>query len=136
MMEVGSNRDGYWFCDQLGELFAEHLNSDVNDKFVTEFNKSGSKFRRFLLRFVLPHRSDITTEVFSEDAISFLLADLNQEGGVSSFHGHLLSRTATEQFINERLLPLLPDAKQPLLKNLHEVLRQAGSRQGRRYVLE
>jgi hypothetical protein len=127
--------DTYWFCEQLGGLFAEHLDNDAKDKFVSEFNKSGSKFRQLLLRFVLPHRSDIITEVFSEDAISFLLADLNKESDGSSFRGRLLGMTATEQFISERLLPLLPGAQQPLLKNLQNTLRQAGSRHGRRFFL-
>ena len=134
--EVGSTADGYFFLMQLGSLFAQHLNQDAQDRLVAEFNKSGSKFRRLLLHFVLPDLSDITTEVFSEDAISFLLADLTREGSMSSFRNHLLAKTATEQFVTERLLPLLPDAKQPLVKNLHSILEQVGSRHGRRYILE
>lgn len=136
MMEVSYTGAGYWFLEQLGGLFAGYLNREVQHEFVAEFNKSGSKFRQLLRHSVLPPRSDITTEVFSEDAISFLLADLSREGRASYIYGHLLGSTATEQFVTERLLPLLPDAKQPLLKNLHEVLRQAGSRHARRYVLE
>ena len=134
MMEAASTRDGYWFLDQLGGLFGTHLNREVQDKFVSEFNKSGSKFRPLLLRYVLPYFKEITTEIFSEDTISFLMADLRR-GGSSPFRGHLLGCTATEQFVTKRLLPLLHDAKQPFLNNLHEVLRQAGSRHGRRYVL-
>jgi hypothetical protein len=38
--------------------------------------------------------------------------------------------------VAERLLPLLPDAKPPLLINLKSVLKRAGSRHGRRYVFE
>jgi hypothetical protein len=126
----------FWFPNQLGALFAKYLELEVQDAFVTEFNKADSRFRQLLLHFVLPNRDDITTEVFNEDAISFMLADLNQKGSISSFRGNLLGIAATEQFVNERLLPLLPNAKQPLLKNLREVLRQAGSRHGRRYLLE
>jgi len=131
MLEVVSTEKGYWFVNQLGSPFAEHLNGEMQDEFVTEFNKSGSKFRRLLLYMVLPYPSDITTEAFSEDAISFLLADLSREGRISPFERHLLSQAATEQFVTERLLPRLPDAKQPLLQNLREVLRQAGSHHGR-----
>src|SRR4029434_7165860 len=65
MMGVNSANRGDWFRNQLGELFALHLNREVQDRFVAEFNKSGSKFRRLLLYFVLPHRNDITIEVFS-----------------------------------------------------------------------
>ena len=105
-------------------------------KFVLEFNKPSSKFRLLLFQFVLPHFTDITTDMFSEDAISFLLATLSEEGSASHFRGHPLGRTATEEFVTERLLPLLSDTKQPFLRNLRTVLRQAGSRHGRRYFVK
>lgn len=136
MLAVGSVSDHFWFLQQLGGLFAMHLEDEVQNEFVAEFNKTSSKFRRLLLRFVLPNRSDITTEVFSEEAISYLLADLNRTDSAPPFCGSLLGKTATEQFVTERLLPLVPTAERPLLENLHEALRQAGSRHGRRYVLE
>ena len=132
MMEVRANR---LFLHQLGGLFNNHLDRDVQREFVFEFNKPSSKFRRLLLQFVLPHLTDITTDMFSEDAISFLLADLSNEGSTSHFRGHPLGRTATEEFVTERLLPLLSDRKQPLSRNLHAVLSQAGSRHGKRYFV-
>jgi hypothetical protein len=133
--EADSDGTGYWLLDRLGGLFASHLNNEVIDEFVTEFNQPTSKFRQLLFHSVLSHFKNITTEVFSDDAISFLLADLSREESIS-YRGHLLGHTATEQFVTERLLPLLADAKQPLLNNLHDVLKQAGSRHGRRYILE
>ena len=80
----------------------------------------------------LPYFHGLTTEMLSEDAISFLLADLNHEGGASPF-GTVLGAAATEAFISERLLLLLPDAKEPFLSNLRGVLKHAGDRHGRRY---
>ena len=136
MMEVDANGANTWFLDQLGGLFGVHLNREVQHEFVSEFNESSSKFRRLLARFVLPHLTDITTEMFSEDAVSFLLADLSCEESESSVRGDLLGGTATEEFVTERLLPLLGDTKQPFLGNLHTVLRRAGSRHGRRYFVE
>ena len=135
MMEVCADGANTWFLHQLGGLFNNHLNRDVQHEFVFEFNKPSSKFRRLLFQFVLPHFTDITTDMFSEDAISFLLATLSDEGSASHFRGHPLGRTATEEFVTERLLPLRSDIKQPLSKNLHAVLRQAGSRHGRRYFV-
>ena len=136
MMEVDASGANTWFLDPLGGLFGAHLNREVQHEFVSEFNESSSKFRRLLARFVLPHLTDITTEMFSEDAVSFLLADLSCEGSESSVRGNLLGGTATEEFVTERLLPLLGDTKQPFLGNLHTVLRRAGSRHGRRYFVE
>ena len=135
MLEVGRADEGRWFLEQLGGLFAGHLDLKVRAEFVAEFNKEDSKFRRLLLYFVIPHFNDITTDVFNESTISFLLADLSREGSVTSWHDHLLGSTATERFIAERLLPLLPDAEAPLAGNLQKVLRQAGPRHGRRYVV-
>lgn len=136
MMGIGTSNEGYFLLMQLGSLFAQHLNRDMQAEFVAEFNKSGSRFRGLLLHFVLPYFTDITTDDFSEDVNSFLLADLTREKSPDYFQRHLLANTATEQFVTERLLPLLQDAKQPLLKNLRSVIDQAGSRHGRRYGLE
>ena len=135
MLEVARADKGLWFLEQLGGLFAGHLSPNVRAEFVAEFNKEDSKFRRLLLYSVMPHFNDITTDVFDEATISFLLADLSREGSVASWRGHLLGSTATERFIAERLLPLLPDAQAPLAGNLQKVLRQAGPRHGRRYVV-
>jgi hypothetical protein len=135
MMKLGSTSVDHWLLNQLGALFAGHLNREVQDEFVAEFNNSDSKFRRLLLRFVLPYFKNITTDVFSEDAISFLLADLSRRGSIPDYGESLLGNTATANFITERLLPLLADAQRPLSMNLQKVLRQAGTRHGRRYVL-
>ena len=136
MLEPDDPDSQYWFYHLLGWFLGHFVNDETRRAFVIEFNKPGSKFRRLLLDFVLPNCSDLTTEEFNEDSISFMLADLSQEGSVSSFGRHLLCTTATEHFVTERLLPLLPDAEQPLLRNLHEVLIRIGTCHGRRYLLE
>jgi SIR2-like domain len=119
---------------RLSWLFSVCLKKEVCRSFVVEFNKSGSKYRTVLAP-ILSSQNDLTTDDFSADAVSFLLADLNRAEDVN-WHGHLLGQTATEHFVAERLLPLLLEAKDTLLTNLQKVLRQAGSRHGRRYVIE
>lgn len=135
MLEISrTSNESYWILQQLGGLFAEHLSPKVRAEFVAEFNKEDSNFRWLLLNYVLSHFNDISTDVFNEAAISFLLANLSREKNVAFWHTTLLGSTATESFIVERLLPLLPDAQAPLAGNLKNVLRQAGQRHGRRYV--
>ena len=136
MLEVFKSGNGQWFLGQLGSLLPAHLSSQSLDQFVAEFNNAGTKFRRVLLYFVIPNMNDVTTDLFNQDSISFLLADLNREVSTASFRGHLLGSTATERFIAERLLPLLPDATPSFRENLCTVLKQAGSRHGRRYIVE
>jgi hypothetical protein len=126
----------WWLRDRISRLFATHLKAQDRNAFVAEFNKPRSRFRRLLAHSILNKRRDLTTDSFSEDAISFLLADLNREGSAGFIDGHLLGSTATEAFVTERLLPLIPEAKEPLLRNLQDVLRQAGSRHGRRYITQ
>ena len=135
MDEWAEDGDG-WFLTQLGGLFGHHLSADVQEEFVSEFNKPRSKFRGVLLHFVIPELSDLSTNVFSEDAISLLLADLDSESDARSFESHVLGSTATEEFVTERLVPLLAGAKEPGLSRLQAVLRQAGSRHNRRYFVE
>jgi hypothetical protein len=137
MLEVANRDDnsGWWFSKQLGALFANHLNLEKRNEFVIEFNKTNSKYRNLLLHFVIPNFSDLTTDAFAEDTISFLFADLNRAGAAHAFHGHILGCMATERFITERIMPILPRAESPLVDNLRAVLMQAGSRHGRRYLL-
>ena len=135
MDEWAEDRDG-WFLTQLGGLFGHHLSADVQEEFVSEFNKPRSKFRDVLLRFVVPEFPDLSTNAFSEDAVSLLLADLDRESGARSIESDVLGSTATEEFVTERLVPLLAGAKEPGLSKLQAVLRQAGSRHNRRYFVE
>lgn len=134
MFEAAKLGDGDWFGRTLGGIFARHLSSTKQAELIAEFNNDSSKFRRILLDKVIPYL-DTSTDMFNNDTISFLLADLSRPGAVSPWHAHLLGSTATERFVNDRLLPLLPGAQFPLMANLESVLQQAGTRHGRRYVV-
>ncbi len=127
-------KERYFLKDRISFLLARWSSKESRAEFVAEFNKSESRFRRVLGRSILLARDDLTTDDFSEYAISFLLADLKKEGSIDYIRGHLLGRTATESFVSERLLPLLPETTGRFRKNLSRVLLQAGSRHGRRYV--
>jgi hypothetical protein len=137
LKDAGNTDGGHWFQALMASLFATKLSARARQPFVAEFNKPNSPFRDLLANAVLPHFPDLSTDMFAESTILFLLADLNRNlaGSYLGIRGHLLGTTATELFVTERLLPLLPDAKPPLLKKLREVLREAGSRHGRRYVV-
>ena len=136
MMDEWTEDGDGWFLTQLGGLFGHHLSADAQEEFVSEFNKPRSKFRGVLLHFVVPELPDLSTNAFSEDAVSLLLADLDRESRSCSFQPHVLGSTATEEFVTERLVPLLAGAKEPRLSKLQAVLRQAGSRHNRRYPVE
>lgn len=126
--------DGWWFAYEISSLFGRTLSPVSRSRFVAEFNRPDSRFRGLLAKSILPHFPDITTDALSDDAISFLLADLSSSRMAGGFPGHLLGSAATEQFVVERLLPLLDGAKPPLAENLRSVLITAGGRHARRYV--
>ena len=123
----------YWLQERMSWLLSSCLNKEARRSLVIEFNKPSSKYRTVLAHSILLRQKGLTIADFGPDAVSFLLADLGRAGSVDSWRGHVLGQIATEQFVTERLLPLLPEAKDPLLTNLQAVLRQAGSRHGRRY---
>ena len=135
-LDLHESSDIQWFVEQLGSLLGGHLTAEKEREFIAEFNRPDSQYRRLLQKYILPYFKGLSTDAFDESAISFLLADLSRQRAVSTYRGHLLGITATEQFTSRYLLPLLPEAKPPFLDNLLEVLDQAGSRHGRRYVID
>ncbi len=136
MIDEKAPSSNYWLNERLSWLFAAHLSKEAQQASVSEFNSANSKYRKVLASSILLYQNDLTTDDFSADAISFLLADLGQPEMNGSFRGNLLGVTATEKFVSERLLPLIPDSKDLLLSNLRHVLRIAGTRHGRRYSLD
>jgi hypothetical protein len=135
LIEESDPNARYWLQERMSWLFSVCLSREVRHAFVVEFNKLGSKYRLVLAHSILLHQSELTSDEFSPDAISFLLADLSRKGSTGDWRGHLLGQTATEQFVAERLLPLLPEAKGAQRSNLQKVLQQAGARHGKRYLL-
>lgn len=135
LKSIAIAEDSEWIIYQMSGLFAQYLDQAVQHEFIDEFNKPNSEYQQLLMKRILPFFKELAIDVFSENAISYMLADLGKEK-VGNFPSNLLALTSTEKFINERLLPLLPDASGLLLDNLHKVLEDAGSRHGRRYVLE
>jgi hypothetical protein len=121
------------FRARLSYILGKHSSVETHDAFLCEFNKPTSKFRRVLSDILLA-QGDLSIDMFSEDAISFLIADLNQRKILLPFQQYLLGYIATEQFVTERLLPLLSRSQSPFLEHLRSVLQQAGDRHGRRYI--
>jgi SIR2-like domain len=97
----------------LGHVVGNCVDDAGRAAILAEFNRHGSRFRSVLLENVLPYLRDITSDSFTDDAISFLLSDLNQGPGPE---GHLIGNIATEHFVTYRLLPLLSDTVSPFGK--------------------
>lgn len=126
----------FFLQDRISRLFASSLDQKVINSFVAEFNKINSKYRPVLARSILLARSDLSTDEFSADAVSYLLADLRRSKVYNYLEGSLLGLTTTDRFVVERLLPLTSETDPQLVENLQQVLQQAGKRHGRRYIPE
>jgi len=130
---LSESQGDWWLLDRLSSLFRNHLTPDARTAFLAEFNKPDSTYRPILAISVLRARNDLTTDHFTEETISYLISTLNTNQH-RDFRGHLLGHTATESFVEERLLPMLGKDDEPLASNLREILSQAGGRHGRRYI--
>lgn len=122
-----NDRMPFWFAKKL---FTN--NENCHKELLIEFNHVNSPYRELLMSVL----ADIgcTTDDFSDETQSFLL------GRLSSYqrkhYGHtLLGQTATEAFVQERLLPLYTISGAVVRSNLTTILEEAGRRHRRRYLL-
>jgi len=78
---------------------------------------------------------DITIDALTDDMVASLLSDLNIPGKIMEFWYNPLGRLATERFVRERLIPLASGASSAFVENLEIVLKVAGDRHGKRYLI-
>jgi hypothetical protein len=135
LSEDTSTDNRFWLVYWFAKLFSLHLSESEQEKFVIEFNKPDSKYKYLLLKRILPYMN-VSIDMLNKDTISYILEDLRKVSIVGLFDGHLIANIATETFVSEHLLPLLPNATSPLSENLKLILSIVGQRHGRRYVFE
>ncbi len=126
-VDTSNAHHAFWFCNRLGYFLARYTTLDARLSFLEEFNKRNSPYRNVLWNHILPRMEELNTDMLSEDALSFAIAE-------PSVIDSLLGSIATPSFVEQRLLPLLPTVGEPLKSNLREALRIAGKRHHRRYV--
>lgn len=129
-----TNHEGWWNASRVGSIIGIYLTSK-NKAELLEILKNGNKdYKEIILKRILSYSSGITTDDFDESIISFILSDLKNERK-EYFFEHILMKTATEEFINIRLLPLLNSTDPIFLKNIKDIIRNAARRHGKRYLL-
>jgi hypothetical protein len=134
LLELEDSGDGFWLEMRLARLFSQHLPADARRALLNEFNNPESPYRVILARSILAVQTGFTMDDVSETAHDFLLSQLSQDQ--VDFEEHLLSRWATESFCENQLVPLLETTADPVVaNNLKRILRDAGKRHGRRYIV-
>ncbi|TDS85146.1 SIR2 family protein [Comamonas sp. JUb58] len=125
----------FFLFERLSWMFFNLTSRETRHSFVEEFNNSNSNYRNILANSILIYHTDLTTDDFSKDAIRFLLENLEIKRD-SGLGRNLLAQTATEQFIQGEIIPMISKEKIPLQTNLRSILKAAGARHGKRYIVD
>lgn len=132
--QLGRSPHAVFYFDRFGTLVGGLGSRALHEEFIRELNAS-SVHRKFIADYVLPHIGFATTDDLSSDTVSYLLAELRDTRVVLQwFPRSALLSTATESFVQQHLLPLLPSATGVFRVNLKQLLVSIGERHGRRYV--
>jgi hypothetical protein len=117
--------------DRLGQLLAEYTSKETQKLIVDEFNMTTSPYRKFIKDWFLANISNLSLNSFTEESLSYLISDLNnkQDHGVIN-----IGDIATEEFVEQRLVPLMEIEDEPFKSNLLKTIRDAAERNNRRFV--
>lgn len=136
-MQEAGNGDGdntrITHQEAIDLFITQHASAKIIDQLITEFN-SKAKYRKLITDHVLPGLQKLTTDALSEDSIAFLIADLNDPA--PRFFEPILGYLANDEFVENRLLPLLSSTEDVEQVTLRTALAPAGNRLGKRYLPE
>jgi len=145
VVELGDLR---WWVDWLGEQWDEAHRRGPLGAFVAAaaadrlpellelFAEGGPEERTVLAHHVLARHDRLRLEQLTPEMVDWAVEDLHAEHDSVNMGRSLLASVATEDLVEQRLLPLLADAQEPLRSNLTDVLRRAGDRHRRRYLTD
>jgi hypothetical protein len=131
---VASNgSDMYWFTNQVASVIGCHCDHQTKQRLIAVLSDEESKHRATVATRILPFCEHLMLSDLPENAVSYLLADLRRSK-YRPWGQHLIAEVADEDFVQERLLPLLTEVEDQFQRNLREVLEYVGRRHGRRYL--
>jgi len=127
--------DAWWEKRLLGNIVGRYGNKATRAYLLDQLAHGENRIRHWIKVCVLSFIESVSTDDMSDDAIAFLLADLSRDNAFNEFSNNPLGHAASERFVSERLIPLARGASGIVLENLGIVLKAAGNRHGRRYLL-
>lgn len=128
------DRIQYWEAHRLGIIIAVVGTSEVREYLLNSLTET-TRLSDWVKREYIRHVADLTIDSLEEDMVSSLLAELNIADRIDDFFYNPIGHLATEQFVEERLLPLAKSESEPFRNNLKKVLEAVGERHGKRYLL-
>ncbi len=130
-------KDGHAFFvnDRLGQFVAGAATREALKLLVELLATGSAEQKRTLAYYVLGRVPGLRLEDLPSCATTWLIDDLAKRSDDDHIlEDSVLARVATEEFIEDDLLPRLENAEEPLRSNLLIVIRQAGERHRRRYL--
>ena len=128
-------RDERWLHYQFGNVVAHLGDVEVQALCLDALVHGSKRLRQWVKEHYISASAHLTSDALDDEMIAALLADLNVPGRISEHFYNPLGLIATHQFVQERLLPLAQGASGKFRENLALVLKEAGNRHGRRYLL-
>jgi hypothetical protein len=136
LVEVGpASHDEWWTLHRLGMIVAHLGDAEVRAFCLDKLVHGSERLKMWVKQSYLGVVENLTSDALDDDMIAALLADLNVPHRISEYWYNPLGWIATDRFVHERLLPLAQNASPAFRENLVRVLKAAGDRYGKRYLL-
>ncbi|TAE84375.1 MAG: hypothetical protein EAY81_07650, partial [Bacteroidetes bacterium] len=132
---IKSNSEEWMFTDRVPRVITSHISKDKRQELISEFNNPKSKYRKILSQVVLIRMPDLKLEDFTKESLSYLFEELKTKR-IDFLDRSILSDIATEQFVIERMLPLLTNMEGVGHKNLEKLIERIGKKHKRRYLVQ
>lgn len=132
--ELGNEKE-WWIHYWLGKIVARLGDAQVQAFCLDALVRGSTPLRQWVIANYISAAKGLTSDALDDDMIASLLADLAVPNRISAHWYNPLGHIATDRFVRERLLPLAQDASATFRENLLLVLKAAGDRHGRRYML-
>jgi len=126
--------ESHWLIQQLGWIIGRNSEKVEIIQQLYVLMESNQLHSILLARHILPFVPDLVLEDFSASATDYLLMAAASGILPLGFSGNILTKIANEKFTVERIVPLLGKSSGASRNIIIQVLRQIGSRLGRRFV--
>jgi hypothetical protein len=132
---IKSNSKEWMFTDRVPSVITSRISKEKRHEFISEFNNPKSEYRKTLSQVILTRMPALKLEDFTNESLSYLFEELKTRK-IDFFNSSILSDIATEQFVTERMLPLLQNMKGVGRKNLETLIETIGKKHKRRYLVQ
>lgn len=131
---IDSNNKELVFLKRMPYVIAIYISKEKRLEFISEFNNPKSKYRKVLNQIILPCMSDLKLEEFTENSLKYFFEEISTKN-TNFWHISILENIATEQFVQERMIPTLRESEGVKFENLKTLIERIGRKHNRRYFI-